>query len=99
MIINRRSRGVVGFVGLLTACFLLLTAARGLAGPQGMMSADERLIRQLNDQYVESFLKADVAWYQKHLADDFLCIESSGAIVNKEERITGFSQKNENSLL
>lgn len=29
--------------------------------------------------------KADVAWYQKHLAEDFLSTESDGSRLNKEE--------------
>jgi hypothetical protein len=40
------------------------------------MAADETTLRQLNDQYVEAFMKADTEWCRAHLKDDFVCIES-----------------------
>ena len=84
MVLNKQ--GIVARVFLpATLCFLLLVAAVGFASPQKQMTADEKLIRQLNEQYVEAFLKADVGWYQRHLSDDFVCIESSGAVLNKQE--------------
>lgn len=66
----------------LACCFLFLAAAGRICGQQGG-TPDEKLIRQLNEQYVEAFLKSDVGWYQKHLADDFICITSSGDILDK----------------
>ncbi len=50
---------------------------------------DETQLKQLNEQYVEAFMKADVDWYQKHLADDFVCIESDGSKIDKAEFLRG----------
>jgi ketosteroid isomerase-like protein len=46
-------------------------------------SAMETLTR-LNQEYVDAFMKADVDWYRDHLADDFVCIDSSGTVLDKE---------------
>lgn len=32
---------------------------------------DEMRPAQLNEEYIEAFMDADVNWYQEHLADDF----------------------------
>ncbi len=69
---------------LLVSCLLFLATAATLLGPQEQKTAEEKLIRQLNDQYIEAFLKSDVAWYQKHLSDDFICITSSGGVLDKQ---------------
>lgn len=47
--------------------------------------ADEATLRQLNQQYVNSFMNADVEWYRVHLADDFVVIESDGSVLDKTE--------------
>ena len=47
--------------------------------------SDEHTLRQLNDRYIESFMQADVDWYREHLADDFVCIESTGSVLDKTE--------------
>jgi len=41
-------------------------------------------LTQLNREYVDAFMKADVSWYREHLADDFVCIESSGAVLDRD---------------
>ncbi len=41
-------------------------------------------LTQLNREYVDAFMKADVNWYREHLADDFVCIESSGAVLDRD---------------
>ena len=46
---------------------------------------DETMLLRLNQQYVDSFMNADVNWYRQHLADDFVVIESDGAVLNKTE--------------
>jgi ketosteroid isomerase-like protein len=43
----------------------------------------EDLIRRLNEQYVEASLAGDVEWYREHLADDFVCIDSDGSVLDK----------------
>lgn len=47
--------------------------------------SDKDTLEQLNKEYVEAYMSADVAWYEKHLADDFVCIESDGSLLNKAE--------------
>jgi ketosteroid isomerase-like protein len=46
-------------------------------------SAIQTLTR-LNQEYVDAFLKADAGWYRDHLADDFVCIDSTGSILDRE---------------
>jgi ketosteroid isomerase-like protein len=48
-------------------------------------SSDELTIRDLNDKYVDAFLKSDVGWYRAMLADDFVCIDSDGSLLHKKE--------------
>jgi ketosteroid isomerase-like protein len=50
---------------------------------EGLAMTDETTLTTLNQQYVDSFMKADVDWYDRHLADDFVCIESNGAKLDK----------------
>jgi ketosteroid isomerase-like protein len=45
---------------------------------------DQARLRQLNEQYIEAVMNADVNWYQQHLADDFVCIDSEGTVLDKE---------------
>ena len=47
------------------------------------MSREER-IRTLNEQYVQASLAGDVEWYRAHLADEFVCIESDGSVLDKD---------------
>jgi len=47
--------------------------------------SDEATLQDLNAGYVRAFLECDVAWYEKHLADDFVCIESDGSLVDKPQ--------------
>ena len=47
--------------------------------------SDEATLRDLNAAYVRAFLECDVAWYQQHLADDFVCIESDGSLLDKPQ--------------
>jgi ketosteroid isomerase-like protein len=46
------------------------------------MSHDAEL-RRLNEQYIAASLAGDVEWYRHHLAEDFVCIESDGTILDK----------------
>src|SRR5262245_43523641 len=38
---------------------------------------------QLNKEYVEAFMTSDVKWYEEHLGDDFVCIDSDGSVLDK----------------
>lgn len=48
-------------------------------------SSEQTALERLNDQYVKAFMNADVEWYRQHLADDFVCIESDGSLLNKDQ--------------
>ena len=47
--------------------------------------SDESVLRALNQRYVDSFMSADVAWYDQHLSDEFICIESNGSLLDKTQ--------------
>jgi ketosteroid isomerase-like protein len=46
------------------------------------MTREETLLL-LNEQYISASLSGDVEWYDAHLADDFVCIESDGSVFDK----------------
>jgi ketosteroid isomerase-like protein len=54
-------------------------------GPEMGLDVDRTTLERLNQEYVEAFINADVDWYREHLADDFVCIESDGSVLNKHE--------------
>ena len=43
----------------------------------------EQQIRVLNEEYIKASLAGDVEWYRFHLAEEFVCIESDGSVLNK----------------
>jgi len=43
----------------------------------------EKHLRMLNEQYVQASLAGDVEWYRAHLADEFVCIDSDGSVLDK----------------
>jgi ketosteroid isomerase-like protein len=45
---------------------------------------DQARLRQLNEQYIEAVVNADVNWYERYLADDFVCIDAEGIVLDKE---------------
>ena len=46
------------------------------------MSREEAL-KRLNEQYVKASLAGDVEWYRLHLAEEFVCIDSDGSVLDK----------------
>ncbi len=42
------------------------------------------ILTRLNQQYIDAFMQPDVPWYAANLADDFVCIESDGSILDKD---------------
>src|SRR5262249_20398989 len=46
---------------------------------------EKTLLKQLNQEYVDAYMKSDVKWYRKHLAEEFVVIESNGLVLNKEQ--------------
>lgn len=53
-----------------------------------MDGSDKTIFERLNQEYVDAFMNADVEWYRKHLAEDFVVIESDGSVLNKTEFLT-----------
>jgi ketosteroid isomerase-like protein len=47
------------------------------------IATDEARLQQLNEQYIDAVLNADVNWYRQHLADDFVCIDSEATVFDK----------------
>ena len=45
----------------------------------------ESTLRSLNAKYIDSYLTGDVAWYDAHLSDDFICIQSDGSVLDKPQ--------------
>lgn len=51
-------------------------------------SPEQAEIERLNEQYIDAFMGADVAWYRDHLSDEFVCIEADGSVLGKPEFLT-----------
>jgi ketosteroid isomerase-like protein len=51
-------------------------------------TSDKNTLERLNQEYINAFMNADVDWYREHLADDFVCIESDGSVLNKNQFLT-----------
>jgi ketosteroid isomerase-like protein len=60
--------------------------------PTKLESSDKTTLEQLNQKYVDAFMNADVDWYREHLAEDFVCIEADGSVLNKIEFLTSTSK-------
>jgi ketosteroid isomerase-like protein len=56
-----------------------------MAAEVELNESEQTTLEQLNKEYVDAFMNADVEWYQEHLAEDFVCIESDGSVLNKNQ--------------
>jgi len=56
-----------------------------MASEQQAKSADTSTLERLNREYIAAFMSADVIWYRENLAEDFVCIESDGNVLNKDQ--------------
>jgi hypothetical protein len=45
--------------------------------------SEESKLKQMNTEYVKAFMRADVGWYAKNLADEFVCIDSDASLLDK----------------
>lgn len=54
---------------------------------------DQRELERLNTEYIDAFMNSDVAWYRDHLADDFVCIDSDGAVLDKSHFLRQAAQR------
>jgi len=50
---------------------------------------EQNALLQLNREYVDAFMNSDADWYRQHLADDFVCIESDGSVLDKAQFLLG----------
>lgn len=48
------------------------------------MKAREQHLQRMNERYVAAWLAGDVDWYRVHLADEFVCIESDGSLLDRD---------------
>ena len=46
---------------------------------------DHERLTTLNEQYIRASLASDTAWYDAHLADDFVCINHNAAVLDKTQ--------------
>jgi len=52
---------------------------------------DIGLLSALNEQFIKNFLNQDVEAHNKIIHADFICIESNGAIVNRDQYLLNWS--------
>lgn len=54
--------------------------------------ADGEVLRQLNSNYVGAFREADVAWYEAHLAPDYVVVNSNGSMDDRAQALFEFAK-------
>ena len=55
-------------------------------------TAHKTTLERLNREYVQAYMSADVHWYEENLSDDFVCIESDGSVLNKEQFLVNVAE-------
>lgn len=53
---------------------------------------DLAVLRQLNESYVRAFREADVAWYDAHLAPDFVVVNNDGSYHDRARALAEFAE-------
>jgi len=53
---------------------------------------DLDVLRALNEGYVNAFREADVAWYDAHLAPDYVVVSSDGSLKDRAAALADFSK-------
>jgi hypothetical protein len=53
---------------------------------------DLGVLRTLNEQYVAAFRDADVAWYDAHLAPDYVVVYGDGSLHDRHAALADFAQ-------
>lgn len=73
--------------------------ARGAAPPATAAWAGEdpagddlEVLRQLNARYVQAFRESDVAWYDAHLAPDYVVTQGDGSFVDRAGALAHFAR-------
>jgi len=59
--------------------------AEAMIAEKELEISDHAILMQLNQEYVDAFMNANVEWYREHLTEDFQVIESDGSVLNKPE--------------
>lgn len=52
---------------------------------------DHETLSKLNAQFIRNFIRQDTASHNKIIHPDFVCIQSSGAILNREDYLKGWA--------
>ena len=52
------------------------------------MASEVEVLRDLNSQYIRSVVHSDVARFTEILADDFLCTNPDGSLIDKPQFLT-----------
>lgn len=58
---------------------------------------EKEVLRELNRQFIENFLKQDVAKHNEIIHPDFVCIESNGSIVSRDAYLKAWATDFNNS--
>ena len=56
---------------------------------------DEAELLRLNQAYIHASLSSDVGWFREHLAEDFVCIESDGSVLDRAAFLTAAARPSE----
>jgi hypothetical protein len=56
---------------------------RTASGPSDSRAAEHALLAELNEAYVRSVAMSDVAWFERHLTEDFLNSNPDGSLVDR----------------
>ena len=59
------------------------TRAATTSGTSGSRAAERALLAELNEAYVRSVAMSDVAWFERHLTEDFLNSNPDGSLVDR----------------
>ncbi len=59
--------------------------------------ADEARLSELNSQFIKNFLTQDTIAHNKIIHQNFICIESSGKVVTREEYMKNWKTDFDNS--
>jgi len=52
-------------------------------------------VMRLNEAYIRAAVAGDVAWYDAHLAEDFVCIDSDGSVLDRKAFLRQQAQESE----
>lgn len=61
-------------------------------GGKDPVGDDLTVLRELNESYVDAFRRADVAWYDAHLSQDYVVVYGDGTFHDRNSALWDFSQ-------